>query len=106
MARFRVSRAGRVPESVIDASGVVSEDTALAMAEGARTELGVDVALAVTGSAGPDPLEVEPGTMCLAAVTPDRSHVRTLRLPGDRERVRTYASTAALHLLRRALVDE
>lgn len=86
--------------------GVVSEAVATEMAEGARTLLDVDAALAVTGSAGPDPQEAEVGTMVIAVATPERAGVRTLRLPGDRERVRTYASTAGLHLLRLALSGE
>ena len=38
-------------------AGVVSETTALAMADGARKTLNVDVAVAGVGSAGPEPLE-------------------------------------------------
>ncbi len=90
----------------IDDEGEVSEDVALAMARGAATELGSDVAVAVTGSAGPEPLGKPAGTMVIAVHTPDGSRARTLRMPGDRERVRTYTTTAALHLLRLALSGE
>ncbi len=83
-------------------AGVVSEAVAEAMAVGARDRLTVDVAIAVTGSAGPDPLERRPGTMVVGVATPDGVKARTLRLPGDRERVRTYTVTAALHLARLA----
>lgn len=86
--------------------GVVSEAVATEMAEGARALLAVDAAVAVTGAAGPDPQEAEVGTMIIAVATPERTGVRTLRLPGDRERVRTYASTAGLHLMRLALSGE
>lgn len=85
------------------AEGVVTEDVALAMAKKARERLEVDVAVAVTGSAGPDRAEREVGTMIVAVETPEGSGVRTLRMPGDRERVRTYTSTAALHLTRLAV---
>jgi nicotinamide-nucleotide amidase len=91
-----------VPEATL-AGGVVGEDTALAMARGAGLLLEADVVVAVTGSAGPDPQELEVGTMVIAVVTPEGARARTLRLPGDRERVRTYATTAALHLTRRAI---
>jgi nicotinamide-nucleotide amidase len=91
-----------VPEATL-AGGVVGEDTALAMARGAELLLEADVVVAVTGSAGPDPQELEVGTMVIAVVTPEGARARTLRLPGDRERVRTYATTAALHLTRRAI---
>lgn len=84
-------------------AGLVSEPTALAMAAGARRVLGADVAVALTGSAGPAPLEETPGTVVVGVTTPEGAAARTLRFPGDRERVRTYASTAALHLVRLAV---
>lgn len=83
--------------------GVVSEEVAVAMARGVRDRLGADVGIGITGSAGPEPLEREVGTMIVGVVTPEGEGVRTLRLPGDRERVRTYATTAALHLARLAV---
>jgi len=92
-----------VDPDVIDRHGIVSEETALAMAHGARGTLAVDVAVAVTGSAGPEPLEVAVGTMCIAVVTPLGERARTLRMPGDRERVRAYAATAALQHVRLAI---
>lgn len=89
-----------VDPETMSSSGVVSVDTALAMAEGGARRLGVDVCLAVTGSAGPEPQDQPVGTMVIAVRTPEGVHAKTLALPGDRERVRTYATTAALHLLR------
>lgn len=83
--------------------GVVNEETALAMATGARRLLSVDVAVATTGSAGPEPLERSPGTVVVAVATPGDARARTLTLPGDRERVRAYGTTAALHLVRLAV---
>lgn len=87
-------------------SGVVSEKTAMAMAASVRERLGVDVGVGVVGSAGPEPQEKPVGTMIVAVVTPEGSGVRTMRMPGDRERVRTYATTAALHLIRLAVAGE
>ncbi|NNL68874.1 MAG: CinA family protein, partial [Acidimicrobiia bacterium] len=107
-----VSYATRVKQALLGVSdeaiadGVVSEATALAMADGGRAALGADVVVAVTGSAGPDPQEQDVGTMVVAVATPERSQARTFRMPGDRERVRTYTTTAALHLVRLALADE
>ena len=92
-----------VDMQVIAEHGVVSEPVARAMAEGARPTLGVDVAVSVTGSAGPDPLEQPQGTMAIAVATPDGVKSRSLHFPGDRERVRVYAATAALHWLRMSL---
>jgi nicotinamide-nucleotide amidase len=85
-------------------AGVVSEEVALAMAAGARTTLAVDVAVAVTGAAGPEAHgDQPPGTMVVAVATPDGEGARTLHLPGDRERVRSYTTTAALQLVRLAV---
>jgi nicotinamide-nucleotide amidase len=92
-----------VPGDVIEAEGIVSEATAVAMAQGAAKALGADVGVAVTGSAGPEPQEREVGTMIVAVHTPEGTRARTMLLPGDRERVRTYTTTAALQLTRLAL---
>ncbi len=92
-----------VPAVVIGEHGLVSEATALAMAHGAAERIPADVVVAVTGSAGPEPLEAPAGTMVIAVRTPEDAAARTLRLPGDRERSRTLASTAALHLVRLAV---
>jgi len=90
----------------LGADGVVSEPTALAMADGAARMLGADVVISVTGSAGPEPQEQPVGTMVVAVRTPDAAKARTLQLPGDRERVRTYTVTAALHLARLAVTGQ
>jgi nicotinamide-nucleotide amidase len=95
-----------VPAAVIDEFGAVSAETALALAEQGAATLGVDVCVAVTGSAGPDPMEAPAGTMIFAVRTPEGVRARTLHLPGDRERVRAYATTAGLHLVRLALAGE
>jgi len=92
-----------VPAEIIAEHGVVSEPVAVAMAGGARETLGVDVAVSVTGSAGPDPQERPVGTVVIAVATPEITQVRTLTLPGDRERIRTFATTAALQLTRMSL---
>ena len=95
-----------VSGDTIDRFGVVSEEVALEMAEGGAKALGVDVVVTVTGSAGPDELEQPAGTMIFAVQTPKDRRSRTLRLPGDRERVRTYGTTAGLHLLRLGIQGE
>jgi PncC family amidohydrolase len=88
---------------VTDISTVVDVETALEMADGGRKLLDADVVVAVTGSAGPDPLEKPPGTVIIAVATPDDTRARELRMPGDRERVMTYGTTSALHLARLAV---
>ncbi len=92
-----------VPDQTLSEAGVVSEETAMAMAEGAARLLEAEVAVSVTGSAGPDLQEQPAGTMVIAVHTPEDTAARTFRLPGDRERIRTYAGTAALQLVRLAV---
>ncbi|HET9258539.1 MAG TPA: competence/damage-inducible protein A [Acidimicrobiia bacterium] len=88
---------------VSDIDTVVDAETAMEMAVGGRDLLGADVVVAVTGSAGPEPLEQPPGTMFIAVSTPEDTRFRELRMPGDRERVMTYGATSALHLARLAV---
>jgi PncC family amidohydrolase len=88
---------------VSDISTVVDTATALEMAEGGRRLLDADVVVAVTGSAGPEPLEKPPGTVIIAVATPEDARARELRMPGDRERGMTYGTTSALHLTRLAV---
>ena len=69
-----VSYATEVKQQVLDVpeGPVVTEEAALAMAHGARHVLGCDVALALTGVAGPDEQEGVPvGTLCVGLVWPD-----------------------------------
>jgi len=95
-----------VPPGLIDAYGVVSEEVALAMCEGAALALGAHVVVATTGAAGPEPHGAPVGTMVIAVVTPEGAMAKTLRMPGDRERVRTYTVTSALHHMRLAVSGE
>jgi nicotinamide-nucleotide amidase len=92
-----------VPESVLATHGAVSAETAAAMAAGARDALGVDVAVAVTGVAGPGGgSEEKPvGLVYLHAIGPAGELSRRLDFPGDRETIRLRAAVAALHLVRR-----
>lgn len=95
-----------VAAELIENHGVVSEPVAIAMADGVATALEADVAISVTGSAGPDAQDKKVGTMVIAVHTPERTMARTLSLPGDRERVRTYTTTGALHLARLAMTGQ
>jgi nicotinamide-nucleotide amidase len=97
----------RVPEQTIAAHGAVSPETAAAMARGARNEVGADVAVAVTGIAGPGggTREKPVGLVYLHASGPDRELAWKLDLPGDRGAIRRRATAAALHLLRELLTQ-
>jgi nicotinamide-nucleotide amidase len=72
------------------------------MARGARERLGADVAVAVTGIAGPGGATDEKpvGLVFLHASGPDGELARRLDLPGDRETIRIRSAVAALHLVR------
>jgi nicotinamide-nucleotide amidase len=84
---------------------VVTEEAAIAMAEGACRVLGSDVAIATTGVAGPGSLEgVAPGTAFLATTVGGVTEVGMVRFPGDRERVRQFCVITALDHLRRRLL--
>jgi nicotinamide-nucleotide amidase len=96
-----------VPAEVLDAYGAVSPETARSMAHGARVRLGVDVAVAVTGIAGPGGgSEEKPvGLVCLHVVGPEGEHGAQFELPGDRDTIRGRATAAALHQVRRIVTE-
>ena len=84
---------------------VVTLEAAKAMADGVRKLLEADVGLGVTGVAGPEEQEGQPvGTVfCGWAIGDDVDAVR-VQLPGDRRRVRDFATITLLDLLRRRLL--
>lgn len=90
----------------VDEGPVVSEEAAAQMAAGARRVLGCDVALALTGVAGPEEQDGRPvGTLCVAAAFPDGSTVTTTAtLPGVRDQMRQMSVITALDFLRRHLL--
>jgi nicotinamide-nucleotide amidase len=90
---------------MLERHGAVSAEAAAAMAGGARARLGADVAVAVTGIAGPGggTPEKPVGLVYLHAEGPDASVARRLDLPGDREAIRARTTVAALHLVRTLL---
>ena len=93
-----------VPGEVLAAHGAVSPQTAAWMAAGARRAAGADLALALTGLAGPGggTPEKPVGLVYLAAAFRDRLYIRKLGLGGrGRETVRLRASQTALDLARR-----
>jgi nicotinamide-nucleotide amidase len=93
-----------VSPQTIDGPGAVSEECAREMATGARRIFGADLALAVTGVAGPDPHDGKPvGTVCMALAWDGAEASRSFRAPGDRAMVRRGAEQAALDMLRRRL---
>ncbi len=95
-----------VPADTLDAHGAVSEETARAMAEGARRITGADIAMSVTGVAGPDPDErgVPVGIVYIGLATPDGTFCRPLDLgKRRRDRIQDLSSNHAFDVLRRYL---
>ena len=94
-----------VPAAVIEAHGAVSAETAEAMATGARERAGVDLAIAVTGIAGPGGgSEAKPvGLVHLALSTETRIEVLHEVFPGDRQEVRGATLERALRMIRAAV---
>ena len=94
-----------VSETVLREHGAVSAEAATAMARGARERLGADVAVAVTGIAGPDGGSAEKpvGLVYLHAEGPEGGKGREFSFPGDRASIRARATVGALHLVRRLL---
>jgi nicotinamide-nucleotide amidase len=90
----------------VESDSVVSEQAAIEMADGARRVLGCEVALSITGVAGPDEQDGQPvGTVWFAIAIPDHETAAvTARLPGDRERIRQFSTISGLNLLRMRLL--
>jgi nicotinamide-nucleotide amidase len=103
----KISQAG-VPRALIEAHGAVSAEVAQALADGARSRLGADVGVGVTGVAGPGGgTEAKPvGLVWLSVAAGEAPHMtRSVNLPGGRADVRDRATTVAMHMIRRTLAD-
>jgi nicotinamide-nucleotide amidase len=98
-----------VDPSLLEQVGAVSEEVARAMAAGVRARLGADVAVAITGVAGPTPdgSAKAAGLVYVAVAGPGAEDMRVVRLSDDhgREGNRGAAVTAALRLLREAIEE-
>ena len=95
-----------VPAELFERVGAVSEEVASAMATGARERSGADIAVAVTGVAGPtggsDPKPV--GLAYVALATENGVHVERFQFPGARRQVKRWTSQAALNMVRLELL--
>ncbi len=94
-----------VRDADIAAHGAVSEPVARAMAEGARARTGADLAVAISGIAGPGGSEFKPeGRVCFALATLDGTRTQTIEFGAlGRDRVRRAARDHALQMLLDAL---
>ena len=94
-----------VKQSTLDAHGAVSEQVASEMAQGARNHSNADIAVAITGIAGPGGSEHKPeGRVCFGIATPQATLTETCEFGAlGRDRVRLAARDHALGLLKRAI---
>jgi len=92
-----------VPAELIASDGAVSKPVAQALAEGIRRRSGSALGVGITGIAGPGGGTPEkPVGLVFVALADDlATEVRQFRFPGERERVRTWTSVAALEMIRR-----
>jgi nicotinamide-nucleotide amidase len=98
-----------VDPGLIERHGAVSPEVAEAMAAGALERFDADVALSITGVAGPGGgTDAKPvGYVCWSAALSDGTRLtRDTRLPGDRTEIRDRSTTVGMHLLRRLLTGD
>ncbi len=93
-----------VRRETLERCGAVSAESARELALGARDRLATDLAVSVTGVAGPEGGSPDKpvGTVFLHASGPDGEIPLRVSLRGDRQTIREWSTTQALHLLRRA----
>jgi nicotinamide-nucleotide amidase len=98
-----------VDADLIERLGAVSPEVAEAMADGALARFEADVAVGITGVAGPGGgTDAKPvGYVCICAKTADgRTVAQDPVLPGNRAEIRDRSTTVAMHMLRRLLRPE
>lgn len=104
--RLKIEALG-VPPAVIEEHGAVSEAVVCTMVEGAAARMGVDVAVAVTGIAGPTggTAEKPVGTVWFGTTVGGVTEAKRANFPGDRRDIRLRAAQYALFLLYRRLLS-
>ncbi|HLO26835.1 MAG TPA: competence/damage-inducible protein A [Geobacteraceae bacterium] len=96
-----------ISRRLLEEEGAVSSATAIAMARGMRRLSGSDIALAITGIAGPEGgSEEKPvGTVFLALATPAGCQAKGYLFSGSRDEIRTITAFTAMDWLRRHLLS-
>lgn len=97
-----------VSESTLREFGAVSEPTARAMAEGARTRLHAHWGIGITGIAGPEGGSPEKpvGLVYIGLADPETTVVKEFKFIGDRQAIKWRAAHSALILLRRGILAD
>ncbi|PLX98732.1 MAG: damage-inducible protein CinA [Desulfuromonas sp.] len=93
----------KVPPQILQQYGAVSEQCARAMAAGLRKASGTDLAVAITGIAGPDGATVDKpvGTVYIALAAENGVHAKRYQFSGDRNRVQRMSAFMSLEWIRR-----
>lgn len=104
---LKMNLLGVNPET-LEQHGAVSEPTVIEMVQGALNVLGVDVAIAVSGIAGPGGGTPEKPVGLVWLAIGNKNIVKTRRIQGGRDRLRNiqYASNMAMNLIRQFLQEE
>jgi nicotinamide-nucleotide amidase len=93
-----------VDPGLIEQHTAVSPEVAQAMAEGARVRTGATYGVSTTGEAGPESATgAVVGTVFVGFAGPDGAEARRFQMPGGRDRIRGFATHAALDYVRRRL---
>jgi len=97
-----------VPAAILAKHGAVSEECACFMADSARKNLGTDIAVSITGVAGPEggTFEKPVGLIFIALSTADKVVVRREQFGAERDRNRERSATIALDMIRRYLIGQ
>lgn len=96
-----------VKKSTLDKFGAVSEETAKEMAKGAAKQAKTDIAISITGIAGPDggTKEKPVGLIYIGCYIKGKVKVKELHLKGNRQKIRENTVVCALDLLRRCIIS-
>ncbi len=101
-----VKAAHGVDPQLIEKHGVISEEVAAAMALAARTELGADIGIGITGVAGPSEQEGKPvGTVFVTVDHKSKRHSHTGKYPGGRIDIKNRIVATTLFQVRRLLLE-
>lgn len=98
----------RVEESLLAAHGAVSSEVARAMAEGIRDRSRADIAVSVTGIAGPDGASIDKpvGTVFIGMARAKATETRRFHFSGTRQQIQAITAETALDLVRRHLLQQ
>lgn len=96
-----------VNKSTLKKYGAVSKQTAKEMAAGAAILTGADVAISITGLAGPDGATKEKpvGMVCMSCYIKEKNYVKEYMFSGNRQKIRENSVVYALSLLRQSILE-